>query len=268
MTGWRGFSLIELLVAMVVAGIVALAGWRVMIRATTGASARHAGIAREATLRTSALFLAHELRGLGSRNDTADLLAFAPESLTYRATRGAGVVCGSSVGGILVERDRFFGFRIPQAGRDSVALFEPATGSWRAGPITSVAPGNCGGRPALLLGGPLDSASTGTPVITWEIMQVRLYRSTDWQLGARSLSAGETTQPVAGPLSPGGLVLTGRDSGGGLATFHESIAGIGVVLRAPLERPERSAAGEGLRSVTDDSLETFVTFRNRAGGWP
>lgn len=268
MTERRGFSLIELLMTMVVAGIVALAGWRILSRATSGASSRHAGIAREAALRTSALFLAHELRGLGSRNDTTDLLAFAPESLTYRAARSAGVVCGFGAGGILVERARFFGYRLPQAGRDSIALFEPGTDRWRAGPIATVAQGTCAGLPALFLGGPLDSAPLGTPVITWEVMQVRLYRSTDWQLGARSLSAGETTQPVAGPLAPGGLQFTGRDSLGGPASLPQVIAALGVALRAPLERPERSAAGEGLRQAPDDSLETFVTFRNRPAGWP
>jgi hypothetical protein len=62
----------------------------------------------------------------------------------------------------------------------------------------------------VVLQGPVDSVPVGTPVITWEIMQVRLYRSSTWQLGARSLSAGETTQPVAGPLLPGGSCLPGR----------------------------------------------------------
>lgn len=266
--GHRGFSLLELLIAVVVVGLVAAGAYRVMLRVTAGASARYGAVVREGTLRTGALFLAHELRAIGSRNDTSDLLAFAPESLTYRATRGAGVVCGTTAGGLLIERDRFVGYRLPQAGRDSVAVFDPGPAVWRAGSITAVSFGNCGGKPALALGGSVDSAPVGTPVVTWEIMQVRLYRSTAWQLGARSLSAGETTQPVAGPLLPGGLVFAGQDSVGAPVAAPGSIAGVAITLRAPLERAERTVAGEGVRGGADDSLESFVAFRNRPAGWP
>jgi prepilin-type N-terminal cleavage/methylation domain-containing protein len=266
--GGRGFSLIEMLMAMVLAGLVAAAAHRVLFRVTAGASARYRAIAREETLRTGALFLAHELRALGARNDTADLLAFAPESLTYRASRGAGVVCGATAGGLPVERDRFIGYRLPQPGRDSHAVFEPGSGRWRAGSITAVSFGTSGGKPAVVLQGPVDSVPVGTPVITWEIMQVRLYRSSTWQLGARSLSAGETTQPVAGPLLPGGLVFAGQDSLGMPVVSPGAIAGIAVTLRAPLERAERTAAGEGVRRVVDDSLESFMAFRNHPAGWP
>jgi hypothetical protein len=44
-------------------------------------------------------------------------------------------------------------------------------------------------------------------------MQAKLYRSQGaWWLGARSESAGEVIQPVAGPLAPAGLRLVYRDS--------------------------------------------------------
>jgi hypothetical protein len=126
---------------------------------------------------------------------------------------------------VRIRRDQQTLWRIPQAGRDSLLLFlttdsAPGHGTWAALAISSVSGSSCAGHPALRLGTDIDASRlTGLPLIvpvrTFEIMQLRLYRSQgDWWLGARSESAGEAIQPVTGPFSPRGLRLTYYDSAG------------------------------------------------------
>lgn len=272
----RGFSLVEVLVSLVLLVLVAGIGLRLFLRQHwTGIAQSEAG-ALQSSLRAGLLFLASELRELGGAPGDGDILVFSPESLTYRSMRGIGMSCARSAQSVLVEAGSFSGYRSPQSGRDSLLLhfegklYTAADDRWLHLPLSAIAGGTCNGVPALLLATVLDTAAFPpvafaqlAPVRTFEIMQVKLYRSgSDYWLGARSVSAGETIQPVVGPLTSDGLELTFQDSAGATASGAESIRTIGITLRAISANPVRSGGGFGAPSRRIDSLATIIALRN------
>ena len=94
-------------------------------------------------------------------------------------------------------------------------------------------------------------------------MQLKLYSSggRHW-LGARSLSAGETIQPVLGPLTATGLALTYLDSTGAPTSDPRRVRSIAVTLHAVTDRLVRSGAAEGPLALAQDSGGALVTLRN------
>jgi prepilin-type N-terminal cleavage/methylation domain-containing protein len=271
----RGFTLVEVLVSLVLTVLVAAIGLRVFLRQHWSGVAQSETAAVQSALRGGILFLTTELRELGGSPGDPDILVFAPESLTYRAMRGSGLSCSRTQGAVLVAPASFAGFRGPQVSRDSILLHLEGSGKtasddrWLHLPLLGVGGSICNGAPAMLLGTALDTAlfpasafAQLAPVRTFEIMQVRLYQSAgEYWLGARSVSAGETIQPLVGPLTPQGLLLTYQDSAGAPATTAESIRSIGILLRATSSVPIRGAgSGSPVRRI--DSLSTQVSLRN------
>lgn len=272
----RGFTLVEVLVSLVLLVLVAGIGLRLFLRQHwTGVAQSDAG-AMQSSLRAGLLFLASELRELGGSPGDGDILVFSPESLTYRSMRGAGVSCARSDLSVLVEAGTFSGYRSPQAGRDSLLLHyegRPHTAAddrWLHLPLAAVGGSSCAGTPALLFTTTLDTAAFPpaafaplAPARTFEIMQVKLYRSgTEYWLGARSVSAGETIQPVVGPLASNGLELSYHDSTGSVTSEAENIRSIGITLRALSSNATRTGGGFGLPAPRTDSLVTTVALRN------
>ncbi|HXG43567.1 MAG TPA: hypothetical protein VNJ71_02300 [Gemmatimonadales bacterium] len=241
-----GAILADALVALVLLGILGLVGVRLLVSGERLARTVLEHGARAAALHGGAAFLRRELEGLGRDSGGSDLLALGSDSVTYRAMRLAGLACTVTTAEVRIRLDQARGWRLPQPGRDSVLvpLFSDSGMAvprhWIAGPIQSLAPASCGGAPALALRTTLDSARlAGTPlpalvpVRTFEIMQLRLYQSLgQWWLGARSVSAGEPTQPVHGPLDPAGLRLTGLDSSGRAVPGPASVRSLSLVLAA------------------------------------
>jgi hypothetical protein len=94
-------------------------------------------------------------------------------------------------------------------------------------------------------------------------MQIRLYQSGgEYWLGARSVSAGETIQPLIGPLTSRGLALSYRDSAGATTTVAGNIRSIGITLRALGSIATRKGGGAGVPARITDSLVTTVSLRN------
>ena len=260
LTARRGLTLAELLVALVLLGLLGAVMARALLRYQQTA---HRALVREAARRTleqAAIWLTAELGELGHDSGGADLYRIAAESITYRGPRSAGLGCVVPPDEVRLLLDRSSGWRQPQAGRDSMLLFAesnlPGQGDgWLALPITATGLSECAGRPAIRLTTrfppgrslPADSAWLH-PVRIFEVMQAKLYRSQgDWWLGARSESAGEGVQPLAGPLTPAGLRLVYHDSAGGPATLPRDVRQIALHVRA---------AGAVVESVT-------VTLRPR-----
>jgi prepilin-type N-terminal cleavage/methylation domain-containing protein len=272
----RGFSLVEMLVGIILLGIVGLIALQTLLHLNWSATAAGERGALQASLRGGALYLLGELRELGGTPGDPDIIAFAPESLTYRAMRGAGVACTITGGSVGIETASLTGYRAPQAGRDSLLLHQendgwsPRDDRWIHLPILSFNGGTCGGRPALTAATILDttvfppsSFASLVPLRTYEIMQIRLYQSGgDYWLGTRSVSAGEIIQPVIGPLSNRGLALTYLDSTGATATNAATIRSIGVTLRGLTANAVRTGGGYGSSSRRADSLVTRVFLRN------
>lgn len=271
----RGFTLVEIMVALVLMVLVAVLGLRLLLFQHWTGVAQGETAAVQAALRAGSLFLATELRELGGSPGDPDILVFAPESLTYRAMRGTGVTCALAPSSILVDAVSFSGYRSVQTPRDSALLhFEGrmdtgADDRWIHLPVQAISASTCSGAGAIQLATTLDTALFAlqrfaplAPVRTFEIMQVRLYQSGgDYWLGARSVSAGETIQPLMGPLTSRGLELSYRDSAGGVATVAENIRSIGITLRA-LGSVATRRGGTGVASRITDSLVTTVSLRN------
>jgi prepilin-type N-terminal cleavage/methylation domain-containing protein len=272
----RGFTLVEVLISLVLMLLLAAVGIRFFLLQHWIGISQTERTAVQTALRAGGLFLSAELRELGGMPGDPDILAFGADSVRYRAMRGTGVSCARSATAILVDASGFSGYRTIQAGRDSLLLhFEgtlhsTADDRWIHLPIHAIGSATCAVTPAIQLATTLDTVQFPlrgfaplAPFRTFEVMQVNLYQSNaDYWLGARSISAGETIQPLTGPMTANGLELVYLDSLGSPPTRAEDIRTIAITLRAVSSLPIRPGGGSGSPSLRTDSLRTFVALRN------
>ena len=142
------------------------------------------------------------------------------------------------------------------AGVDSLQV---ARGGWLALPLLGVGSATCGGGPAVRLITAIDTVSTPLaslpalpPVRIFEVMQARFYASLgSWWLGARSESAGETIQPLAGPFESAGSPFGYRDSLQQPTLVPGAVEESGCSL---------SAAGQGGREALPGSIAPAPSF--------
>ena len=272
----RGFTLVEVLISLVLMLLLAAVGLRFfLLQHWTGISQTEA-TAVQVALRAGSLFLSAELRELGGTPGDPDIVAFGSDSVSYRAMRGAGVSCARSATAILIDASGFSGYRTIQAGRDSLLLYfegtlhSTADDRWIHLPIHAVGSATCAVTPAIQLVTTLDTVQFPlrgfaplAPLRTFEVMQVKLYQSNaDYWLGARSISAGETIQPLTGPLTPNGLEFLYLDSLGSPPSGAGDIRTIAIQLRAISSLPVRTGGGSGALTRRTDSLRTLVALRN------
>ncbi len=270
-----GFTLVELLVAVVLLAIIG----QVTVRLLTGSQritrSQRERIALQASVRGGALLVPAELRELGSSGGSSDILAFGRDSVTYRAMRSTSVACALTPARITLRRALTFGYRVQSAGRDSVMVFldgdpvDTLDDVWAAFPITGApAGGTCpDGSAGTVLPTAIPLALAGrvvldAPVRTFEVMQLRLYRSgAQYWLGARSVSAGEAQlQPVLGPLAANGFELTMLDANAAPVSGISSVRMIGIMLRGLSETAVSDGASP--RAVLADSLTSRIRLRN------
>jgi len=265
-----GFTLIESMVALLLTVLVLALVYRLLVAQQRTASVQAQRVFLQANLRSAAAFLSTDLRDVSTDSANLDLLAFAPESVTYRANRGSGIACRISPTSVELLGETHGAFRRPQPGRDSLLVFVgagPGRG-WITGPVIGVASSSCGGSSSLRISTLLDSvalaaASIGPlfPVRLFEIMQIRLYQSqgSHW-LGARSVSAGEVIQPVLGPLDSNGLAITFRDSIGAIATRPCDVRSGEVLIRA--QAAQAVHVPGGVSQLLRDSVRAAIPLRN------
>jgi hypothetical protein len=257
----RGVTLVELLVAGLLAAFVLGFALSALVGLQRAVQRDLEHGAASTTLLTASHLLRSELGDLDPA--AGDLPVLESGRLVYRALRATGVACGLAADGILVPSASYRGVRLPSAGRDSVALL-PADhpGAWLSGAVNGPARGaTCpDGRVALAI--PLDpvpAAGAGSALRLFEIMELRLYASGgEWWLGIRSVTGGETIQPVAGPFVPGGFRLAAVDTGGVRTVQADMAAYAGMAQAAG------GAARSGGAPVTD-SLRVVI---GPLGGWP
>jgi prepilin-type N-terminal cleavage/methylation domain-containing protein len=295
----RGYSLVELMVALVIMGIVTGAIYKLLDNTQRISRSQAEQVALQANTRGGILIVPNELREInvppagapaGSRND---IIAKSPNSITYRAMRGTGFVCQAIVAGsdqIKLSGLTWMGPR--PAGGDSMFVFventttSSADDRWvelRVANYASVANG-CPGTPAnptpseaILLtmvddtipgpGGSAVNVTVGSPVRTFEVMEMRLYVAAadgkSW-LGARSVSADEEIQPVLGPLVAGdGLRLEYFDLNGAATTVDANIRSIQVRVKGVADAPMNVYGSSRFRSApAQDTLTARVALRN------
>jgi len=299
MSARRGFTLVELTVAMVLGLMVGGIVHRMLLHGQRLARAQAERMALQDNVRVAAAVLAGELGGVGSDEITpeasaalgypagirSDLLTIEPGAVTYLAGRGGGLACGVAPGlppAIVVAESSWESPRAPRA-TDSLLVFaesDPATSSddaWIHLGIVSAGPGSCPGgeagialwvtAPAGLDPAVLARVTPGSPARLAEVMQMRYYRSggKSW-FGMRSVSTGEAISPVAGPLADSsagvrGLTLVYRDAADAPTSDPAVARAVEITLIGVTDQPVH---GRDLRRPLVDSfaLTTRVALRN------
>ena len=293
MTSRRGFTLVELLVALVLFLIVSGAVYSLLNNTQRVSRAQAERVDMQSSMRAGALIVPSDFKMIGydsvpgNAAVTSDIIAVGSDSIMFRAIRASGIVCKFTAADVITidtSASRYYSaYRQPVSGaRDSLMFFldlDPTTASddrWVSGRrISSVnTAGTCasayGSRPGFQLGtkmgyiGSNDSLTIGSPVRAYEVMVYRLYQSgSKYYLGARSASNGENSfQPVLGPLTSSGFRLDSYDSTGTTTTSTpKNVRSIQVTLIGQSDQ-RINGAGGGTQSVKNDSVVTRVTLRN------
>lgn len=244
----RGFTLIELVVALGLLALVCAVVYRILVINQRLFVAQTQRIDVSQNLRAAVTVLSAELRELdASDGDIAGPLQAT--RLDIRAMRWLGFVCQarvpagvSDVVDVSVRGALFFGQRGVDLD-DSVFIYydrDPATWTedgWVAGKPVAVVPGQCpDGHAATRLTVALELASAipvGAPVRGFERATYRLYQpagDSAWYVGVQP--AGGTIQPFAGPILERGLTFTYFDSAGVATPDPRRVARIDITVRA------------------------------------
>ena len=293
----RGFTLVELLVALALASVVAAALLTVLVRQQRF----YAGVAQlvetRAHIREGLGVLPNDLRNLSTA--AGDLLAMSDSAIELRATIGSAVAC--DVGKHTLDLPPLDAATMtlttwlsrPQPG-DDVHVLDDRTGELRSAGVTSVESGTtlCPGSP--LISPSLDAGKprhritvdaslppgvgAGSPMRFTRRVRYSLYRSPSdarWYLGYTELNpsthAFNAVQPVSGPYrafdggSASGVAFRFLDGSGEVATTGGKVAVIEVVVRGitrGIVRIDGMRTNRGLRQVEAESVS--VAIRNRS----
>ena len=288
--GRRGFTMIEVLVALVLLGIVSAALYRVLANNQRLYMAQTQRIDLSQNIRAASTILPAEFRELDASE--GDITAMSATSISIRAMRWVGFACntpllGGALGSVSVivrggtpGEPLFFGSR-GIANSDGVLIYYDGDKNsrlddfWATGTITAAPNGqNCddgtNGQRLLvnlnLLGlGPNlpGGIPLGAPVRGWEPVTYALYQAagdTSWYVGFQP--AGHAMQPLIGPVLAGnGLQFQYYDANGAVTAIRAQVARIDVTVRARTTGAVR-AGGQAAAATIVDSVVTSVALRN------
>jgi prepilin-type N-terminal cleavage/methylation domain-containing protein len=283
----RGFTLVELLVAMVLAGIVTASIYQLLVSNQRVYRLQTERADLNADLRAALAILPSELREI-SATDTmeSDLLVMTSSAVTFKAMRTLNFVCqkpptgtGSS-GTVIVWRTPQFGLRSLDATRDSILVFAEGDtttrgdNSWVHANVSAISAGVCSdgsaGMAISLNGvspaGGLDDVMEGAPARGFEVEQLLSYSDADGDLwlGLRQYGKGSgwgTTQPLLGPLAASGLQFSYFDSVGATTAVPTQVYSIGLTVIGSTD--EAVVSGPDTRRL-QDTLTTRIAIRNNA----
>ncbi len=273
-----GFTLIEMMVAVTVTWIVSAGIYNLLLGTQRLSQEQGHRVLLQSSVRAGSLVVMNELSELGTLAggtlDQNDVQSMNVNSITYRATRGIGFLCHAPGPTVLrLARNSFSGHRDPQPGRDEAYLYRPGNSagpvedSWLRVRISTVAtgpscPGGHGPGITMNLSASLtELPEPGTPVRLSEVMELRLYQADgEWWLGARSVSSGESIQPLVGPLAPGGFRLEYMDVHGNGTIDSRAVRRIRFTLRGVA-----SIRNAGQTSRVEEELVSEVALRNSGG---
>ncbi len=287
----RGFTLIELMIALVLLGLVSTAVYKVLVNNQRVYLAQTQTIDLQENIRAAAAILPAEFRELDAAD--GDIGGMGPDSIQIRAMRQLSFVCATPVlgGGIgqialWIRTTPIYGNRQTFRDGDSILVYwegDPAIRSddqWLPAKLQKAPdPGFCADsgvatNPAFVLtlqpqwiNNPVlnraGAISTGAMVRGFDKVAYRVYQSTDgnWYLGQRNPAQGGTIQPVVGPLTgANGVTFTYYDTAGVQTNVPTQVAQIEIVLRARTTAPIRGA--DGVQTYKIDSVLTRVALRN------
>jgi len=278
----RGFTLVELLVALVLLSIVSAAIYKVLVSNDRVYSAQTQRMELSQNIRAAATILPADFRTLDATD--GDIQAMSATSISIRAIRQLAIICDTpALGGLLpgltirVRQDPLYGPRMFNASMDSLLIYyEGDNGTrlddgWVPASLLSYTASNCvdgkaGWRlttsPGLLAGqiNLKGNISYGSPILGFENVTYSLYKpagDTSWYVGYQNSSG---TQPLIGPVLSNGLSLAYYDSTGAVTTDRTKVSIIGVTVRARTSIPVRDA--NSVLRVPVDSFVMKVSLRN------
>lgn len=284
-----GFTLVELIIAITVAGFVMTALYQVLKRNQRFSQAQTQIVDVQQNIRAIALILPGELRELDASD--GDVIAMDGSSITVRAMRGLSITCAApnpTTGQVIVSNAMTWGYRAVDPARDQALMFREGNPQNRGDDVwlrsavgataaATCADGSAGTRLTLstlagvaglggmsALGSGDVGATTGAPVRTFETVRYLLYADgtgISW-LGVQTFSGGSwsASSPIAGPLVAGsGISFEYRDAAGNTTTDVAQVARIGIVIRGVSVQPVNIPNHVG---YYQDSLTTRVSLRN------
>lgn len=296
----RGFTLIEVMVALVLLGMVSVVLYQTLISTQRVTDALHQRGNLQSGLRAGGLTVPSELQQLtigsaSTLDSVTDISAITDTSITYRAMRGFYTLCQATADPTTLTAVRVLPspftseYRTPASTDSALVFWEGDTLStyddtWIPVGISGVATTTCSypSSPATtkaaytlgLTGSGIPSAYAlgklypGAPIRTFETNELLLYASGGSEWLGLSVNGG-SAQPVLGPLAPTagtvyGFQLTYYDSTGTALTATSTnipkVRTIGVMLRG-VTSAQVAAAGR-TRALIYDSLMAVVTLRN------
>ncbi len=289
---WRGFTLVEMLLGLVVSSVVAAAVLGVTIRQQRLAQALGAIINVRRAVREGADMLRYDLRAAAPR--FGGVYALGPDFIEFRSSIGTSVACAidSSRTAVVIPSRGTNGAALttwvvaPDPGDTVLVLDDAASDSsvrWRPY-VLATAPSRTGTCPRNgVLRGSEDSASDAVTIhITAPLgagiqpgsalrfvrrVRYQIYRAGDgeWYLGyldcisTRALPCAGV-QPVSGPYSASGAAFQYFDSDGVSTTDRLRVARIEIALRASSRTSLRVGGLPGGRYA--DSIALTITPRN------
>jgi prepilin-type N-terminal cleavage/methylation domain-containing protein len=274
----RGFTLIEVLIALVVMGLVTGAIYTLLATNQRLAVAQAEQVSLQSNVRTGSLVVPNELRELNTvlagTTEQNDIITKDPDRIVYRAMRGLGFVCVATVAGatqVKIARATWTGLRLPDAARDDMYLFvdgdqnKASDDAWLQVAVTGVASAanTCGGNPGLTLTvAAVPAVPVNTPVRLFEVMEMKLHQDGgQWWLGASSVSAGDPMRPVLGPLTAAGFQLVYLNSAGVATADAKAVKSIRITVQG-LTADAVRGGGAGIMGHPEETLVTQVLLRN------
>lgn len=253
--GRAGFTLVELIVAILISTVVIGSAWKLLTSNQRFYRSQSQIQDVQQNLRAAVQVVAGDLRELDAKG--GDIISMGNNSITIRAMRGFGVVCKTNVGGgqIWLKNSLLFMNGTIDPTKDNVIVFREADSTrnsddtWQRGSISSTATDNCadgtaGTRLSITLtngNNLLDSVAIGAPVRIYERVLYQLYESNNvsW-LGTDVQVSGNFngTTAVAGPVrNSDGVLFTYYDSTGAVTGNATSVARIDVTVRGQSAQP-------------------------------
>jgi prepilin-type N-terminal cleavage/methylation domain-containing protein len=284
----RGFTLVELLIAIVILGIVSAALYRVLVNNQRIYQAQTQHIDLQENIRAAVTILPADLREIDATD--GDIKAMSASAITIRAMRYLAIVCSPPVLGagtngipVILRRSPFWGVRGINTATDSLFIYYEGNESSRkddnwalAAPtaaVNSVCPDtkpgitvtvnfrNIGAAP--LLPNTAGAILNGAPVRGFETVTYQVYQpvgDTSYYIGLQM--GANARQPVIGPVLSNGLQFAYYDSTGVVTADRFRVARIDITVRGKTAQPIRTGTGSATLTNAVDSVTTSVALRN------
>ncbi len=280
MSNRRGFTLVEILIAMIIMLMVTGSVYKLLISTQRLSRAQAERVNLQSNVRTASLVVPSELREMttvvGGSIAQNDILEKDPDRIVYRAMRSVGFVCSTpTTSQIRIARSTYSGYRDPVGDRDSLYVFienaKPSLDRWlplRISNVTTSSACAAGGNAITLTIDPVHAdlllVPIGAPVRIYEVMELKVH-SSDGQfwLGARSVSGLAAIQPVLGPLANAeGLLFEYLDANSASTADKKAVKSIRVTVRGVSDRAINSGGVGGALGLVQEQLVTEVALRN------